>query len=301
MSRTFFGNILVPAVLLSGASVAFMSVAPAVSSTDSVTDSVEVTSKGTSLIGSLPISEMKTSAASYVGLASAGMLGLGISGLAVRGWRKSARKVSLMEQQLQTLQTNLEVRDRQLQQSLLSETHLLQSGLDFFLEDESTAVAPLAESPAIPVAEAAHGSSVQPSTPATVAPAQSFAVAKAEVDLTPIKVSPVSIHAAVSPLHAAQGFLSFSRVGYGASQMAAVESQALPVQQEVVVPQIQDLQLQLQQLVAQIEVLQSNLQPIEKPSAGKFEVAAMPESKAVSVMPQRSQTLDHTWVMQRAV
>lgn len=290
MSRTFFGNILVPAVLLSGASVAFMSVSPAVSSTESV----EVTSKSASLMGSLTLPEIQNSAASYAGLASVATVGLGISGLAVSGWRRSARKANLMEQKLQTLQTNLEVRDRQLQQSLLSDTHLLKSGLDFFLEDDSVSVLPSAGKTVCPVAQPGNSA-------ATVTSARSFAVADAEVDLTPIKMPQVNVHAAVSPLHAAQGFLSFSRVGYGVSQMAAVEPQTLTAQPEEAVTQIQDLQLQLQQLVAQIEVLQSNLQPIEKSNAGKFEVAAMPENKSVSVMPQRTQTLEHTWVMQRAV
>jgi hypothetical protein len=72
----------------------------------------------------------------YVVGVTALSLGAGIAVAAICGWKSSERKSSQIEQQLSTLEENLEQKDKLIKEFKLSDTRLQVSGLTSFLNDE---------------------------------------------------------------------------------------------------------------------------------------------------------------------
>jgi hypothetical protein len=229
----------------------------------------------------------------YIGLASFLSLTAGVASIGVAGWRQAAQRNEEVEQQLSTLQQCLTQKETQLQSLLLSEKHLESAGLSFFLEDEVTAQHPYPgqSGAALP----------QPAVvPPEVAMAKSPAYAAPVVAPQRAAVPPqVTVQSAVSPLHAAQAFLSFTRPNPTDDNGDSTLPQPVGPSDHLASEQIHNLQAQLQQMMAQIESLQNNL-AVEVP---------VPVSKAVSsyvttTLPhlnQRVQALESQWVMRRAV
>jgi hypothetical protein len=253
----------------------------------------------------------------YLGVAGAISVGMAISGVALAGWKNSTQKARKAEEELENARKELFAREFQVQQTLFSEQQLSQTGLDFFLEDDTllpqslpqmlptaNAQPAILTQVALPQAVETHlADSYVPAAKAVrevvasvpVAPVipdvvPSFTVASEYAEIQPVKVPKVTVQTAVSPHYAAQGFLSFARSGVPASASVSPAQ----VQDQVSVTQVQELQLQLQHLVAQIEVLQAGLQ--SQAPVGQFEVIGAPKSKPVS----RVQAMEQSWMMQHA-
>jgi hypothetical protein len=75
----------------------------------------------------------------YLGLAGLVSAGIGVSGAAVMGLRRSSKQSSYLEAQREVMQRQLDERTTYLQQTLSSDSYLAKSGLDFFLDDEMAA------------------------------------------------------------------------------------------------------------------------------------------------------------------
>ena len=225
-----------------------------------------------------PLKELATP---YLGLAGLLSLGAGVAGLALTGWRHSAQQFSQVEQQLQDVQQQLREKEVQLQSSFLSDHHLDASGLRFFLDDETLLQPKLT----------AAISAKQNSEGTAQSPVHATAIMPLTIESMNFKVSSrvmpqMSVQAAVSPLSAAQAFLSFSRANVPALVQAPQADQ------------LGELQSQLQQILSQIETLQGSL--IETPQPALNSNTSPENLGTISQLKQRLQNLETQWVMQKA-
>lgn len=78
---------------------------------------------------------VRDAALPYLMLAGATSVGLGISGVAMAGWRKSAKQAEKLESSLQTQAEQRAERKAHLEAALASDSYLEKTGLNFFLED----------------------------------------------------------------------------------------------------------------------------------------------------------------------
>jgi hypothetical protein len=244
MTIPSLGNFLVPATLAAGAVFSVLTAPLALFGSAPV----NVQLQGETIFDS----KLKDVATPYLGLAGVLSLGVGITSLAVTGWRHSARQSEKVEQQLLGTQQQLRQKETQLQTLFLSDRHLEATGLEFFLEDETViqqdhpAQSSTPSQPLIQTAAQVAQPMMVPAIPA-IAPSQLT---------TP---SQVTVQAAVSPLSAAQAFLSFSRSGTSTSPQASW-TQVATSHQGAAIAQIHELQNQLQQILSQIETLQGGIQ-----------------------------------------
>jgi hypothetical protein len=284
MSELSFGKLIVPALLTTGAVFTALS-APVLMFAETpltINQGKARLYDGTVRDAALP----------YLMLAGATSVGLGISGVAMAGWRKSSKRAAALSEAVESQQQRRADREAHLKATLTSEAYLRQSGLDFFLEDgELTPFAP-AQLPIValrpePIALAAPlpddrravVDRRQPVFP-VAAPLQSqdtvdLMAQLAWLDGEESAIAPQSptrpaLAPALSrevqpvpppaPLTAAQGFYGFARTSESAQRPASLNvSGAVAAQDQMTIARIQSLQTQLQSLVTQIESLQANL------------------------------------------
>jgi hypothetical protein len=288
--------------------------------------------------------DVRSAALPYLGLAGLVSAGLGLSGVAVGGWRKTAKRAAQLDNSVARMQQQLVEKDQYLRNALTSDAYLERSGLDFFLADEggvpTPEVAPAAFMPEFlptpqrqalperqleirlqeqqaaiqaqerrteqhrpeprPIAPPMPHSRLPevPVQPASLVPQSPEVIGyttsyQAPSTSTTIVPATVNVQAAVTPLTAAQGFLSFSRpVTPPPQQPAAPVANAMNAADDLTIEKIQTLQTQLQQIVAQIEALQTRLVP-EETGASRTD---LPHAGAV-----RSLNTDSAWpVVRRA-
>jgi hypothetical protein len=84
----------------------------------------------------LPGEQVQDYAVPYLGLAGLVSTGIGVSGAAVMGLRRSSKQSNRLDAQREMMQRQLDERTIYLQQALTSDSYLAKSGLDFFLDDE---------------------------------------------------------------------------------------------------------------------------------------------------------------------
>ncbi|KAM3096103.1 hypothetical protein ACKFKF_23585 [Phormidesmis sp. 146-12] len=270
MTVPSLGKFLVPAALAAGAVFSISTAPLALFGSEPIT----VEMKGTEVFkGSL-----KDVAAPYLGFAGALSLAVGVTSLALTGWRQSSRQSGKLEQQVSGMQNQLQEKEVQLQELLLSDKSLETTGLQFFLEDEESSqlVSDEVAAPSQPIVQAP----AQVSQPIVyAAPSQSILSAKP------------TVQTAVSPLQAAQAFLSFSRTGTSAKAAVKPAWTQVPPASESTVAQISELQTQLQQIMAQIETLQSNAwvesQPVNSRVTIDSMISSIPQAKQRKLEPQR--------------
>jgi hypothetical protein len=291
MPAPSLGKFLVPATLAAGAVFSVCTAPLALFGSEPIT----IGMKGTEVVKGT----LKDIAVPYLGLASALSLGVGVTSLALAGWRQSSRKSGKLEEQVSGMQNQIKEKEGQIQEFLLSDRNLETTGLQFFLEDADPAQpvpTPAVSRPSQPVAQSVVASPIV-QTAAQVAQPLVFSAPVAPSQPTPAKTT---VQAAVSPLHAAQAFLSFSRTGTPAN--AAVKpawNQVASASNEGAVAQISDLHTQLQQIMAQIETMQAN-------AWGGSQTANQPAivdsiSPAHSQAKQRLQKIEPQRAMQVAV
>jgi hypothetical protein len=230
-------------------------------------------------------------AAPYLGLAGLVSLSVGVAGVSVSGWRRATQRNEEVEQQLSSLRQSLTEKESQIQGMLLSEKNLDTSGLRFFLEDETLQQVSHAEPLGISVPQATP---VRPEPVVVKAPVYPIpTVAQRRRSLPP----QVTVQSAVSPLHAAQAFLSFTRSHPSDAYTDTALNRSAMAQGQVAFEQIQDLQSQLKQIMSQIESLQTNLafeSPVSSKVANSYVTATLPH------LDQRVQALESQWVMRQA-
>jgi hypothetical protein len=264
MSELSFGKLIVPALLTTGAVFTALS-APVVMFAETP---LTITQGKSSLYSGT----VREAALPYLMLAAATSVGLGISSVAVAGWRKSARRADQLNATINDQQQVRVERQAHLTATLGSEAYLAKTGLDFFLEDgDLRPFAPEALSAlqALPVprsrilnepprAQWAESADTGNAMAAQLAWLDGFdappmaAVSRLTVPQLPLTTVPQS-----APLTAAQGFYGFNR-----SQSGQTAPHQVTVQDEMTIARIQSLQTQLQAIVTQIESLQANLPPV---------------------------------------
>ncbi|MBD1860485.1 MULTISPECIES: hypothetical protein [Trichocoleus] len=224
--------------------------------------------------------QLKDVAAPYLGFATALSLGAGIASVAVTGWRRSSRKSAQVEEQLSSLQENLQVKESQLEELKLSEVRLAATGLSEFLHDKPVQVV--------------TGTTVDLAQPVVIAPS-AIPTATAETVTTSqaaVKTDlsrPVSVQAAVSALHPAQAFLSFAQAG--------ATTEETEVQAPVAHAQVDELQTQLKQIMAQLEVLQGALHDVPQLDAAR--ASSFTRFHPTMSYAQRSQKVEPIRVQQK--
>ena len=315
MSGTF-GKYLLPSLLASGAAFTALSLPLVVYGNERVDFQLSET------VGvSATVQELAAPYLGLSGLASVAIGGGTMTAIAIRRARKNALAT---EQSILSEKESLEIRERSLQEALMSDSGLMKSGLGFFLDDTATTpqatpsfpVPTLAEAivavepPAVATTSVATVAAVS-TAPAVVnvplpqtqpafvlsdpTPTPSFMVNASGAGIQPVKVPRVTVQSATSPLHAAHGFLGFVR------STQAVPSAALAWVEESEVAysttqQIEVLQTQLQGLMVQIEHLQSSLktQPIAQ-SPYRIEVIENDAALLASPVSHRFQPFEHSW------
>ncbi len=288
MSLPSFGKLLVTSALASGSIFSALTIPLVVFGSEPV----NITAKGENIFEG----KLQDIAAPYIGGAGLLSLAAGVASISVAGWRQATQQNEKIEQELLSLRQCLTAKEAQVEGMLLSEKNLESAGLSFFLEDDETAQAihpndASATAPQPAVVQALvrpEGPVAQPSTyGAPIVAHQRSAVPPQ-----------VTVQSAVSPLHAAQSFLSFTRStpvdGYTERSWDRPAAAG-----QVAFEQIQDLQVQLQQIMSQIESLQSHLTveaptPVSK-AVGGYVTATLPH------LDERVQALESQWVMRRAV
>jgi hypothetical protein len=305
MSGTF-GKFVLPSVFVSGAVFAVLAVPLAVYGSEKVdlqlSESIGVT--GT----------IQDFTAPYLGVSGLASLAVGGATAAIVGVTSSKKKAAKAEQEYLTAQANFQNRERQLQDALFAESSLVKSGLGFFLDDVQVAAPESApeSAPSFPAVAAASGvplapsivpvsvpvPGVAPSQPVIVASAQpellGFTVNSSNMGVQPVKVPRVTAQAATSPLHAAHGFMSFSRAGRVITPAALAWAED-PIDHPTTTQQLDVLQGQLQGLMNQIEQIQVSLQTkavVAPPS--RIEVI-QDDRSLVTAMTHRVQPFEHSW------
>ncbi|MGG6266630.1 hypothetical protein ACQ4M5_19580 [Leptolyngbya sp. AN10] len=225
-----------------------------------------------SLYGSQPLSiqfkeervfegSLRDIATSYLALAGLLSVGASFTTCAAIAWKSSARRVQEAEDQLAKIEQQLKQKEAQLQEALLSDAYLADSGLRYFLDEEVSLNPP---------SRAMSQGAIASNPPASVP-----------------KPAPVPTQLqTAAPLHAAQSFLGFARP---VAQPAPVNSS--PVEADAIA-KMQHLQTQLQHIMSEIETIQSTLR-VEPPSSNTTQTTPL------NHLAQRFQALDPTWTVQR--
>ncbi len=191
MPETSLKKLLIPALLTTGAVFTALSAPVAIFAGEKlrIEQSGETRFSGT----------VRDAAAPYLGLAGLTSAGLGLSGVALQGWRKTAKKAQKLDDHVTTLQQRLAERESHLQAALTSDYYLERSGLSFFLEDDAAmrltpSVAAAAPEP-MTVAAPAFEPALMPFAP------QELATVTVAVPVTPI-VAPAHLEPAhLEPAH----------------------------------------------------------------------------------------------------
>jgi hypothetical protein len=182
--------------------------------------------------------QLRDAATPYLAIAGILSLGTSLSVCAVFGWKRAAKDAEFAEAQLLAAEQHLKQKEAQLQDTLMSETYLADSGLKCFLDEN------------VPLNPAPHVAKLDSSQLAAVVPTRAA---------TPLPVPATQLHT-TAPLHAAQAFLSFSRPA------AATQPAQSQIEGETIA-KMQTLQSQLQQIMAEIETIQSTLRVEAAPTS----------------------------------
>lgn len=172
----------------------------------------------------------------YLGLATALSLGTGVACVAITGWRQSTRKSSRAEEELLELEQSLKQKEAELEALKFSESRLYASGLDEFLERETTQK-PLLE----------YLASNVDSEPVV----ESLAIAEQPIEAQAVVLSPVTVQETAVKFASAQTFLGYKKAD-ATTKLSSHETQ--PTSQE-----IEQLHRQLQQIMAQVASVQTAL------------------------------------------
>jgi len=269
--------------------------------------------------------KLRDIATPYLGIAAAVSLGAGAAGLSMREWSSSSKRSSQIKNQLTQLKSELQLKEKQIEELQLTDSFLETSGLNNFLEPEKASVSAIAPQAAIEVAAPAMPQQPRalPKIPvlrseAEISQANESArtVARSSEALPKIPVlkadaAPAKKEAAKpampnkngvnhgnqgkAPVHAVTSFtktpaVEQTRNGHGVASPVTNQSAT------EVMSEISELQDQLQQMAARMEMLQSTL---------KEKTEAMPtyipdsSGQLIEHLHRRLQLLESNWMQQR--
>jgi hypothetical protein len=180
----------------------------------------------------------------YVVIVTALSLGAGVAAAAICGWQSSSHKSSKIEQQLSTLEENLEQKDKLLKEFKLSDSRLQVSGLTSFLSDE------------MPFDQAANQRALQ-AVVTQPAPAQAPAY-QPSVSATHTSQTG-TVTAATSAFASAQTFVSYGQAEVP-NRNGAV---SLPQTKVTVTPQeFEEWQRQMREMMERMQAMQNIMQQV---------------------------------------
>lgn len=207
--------------------------------------------------------KVKDFAAPYVGGVGILSVGLGVTGIAIAGWKQSSRKSGQVETKYSTLQQKLAEKELQLETAMLSGNRLEASGLDFFLQDETvTEKGQRAAEPEFKPVSQTKPSAVDSGVTFTQLAQPTFEAEPAEA----------AVPSVVSSLAAAQAFLSFTRSN-GSTQVG-YDSPAIAPAAAAASPNLQELQEQIKQIMTQMETLRGSIETAPQPAPKQTHQAA---------------------------
>lgn len=186
----------------------------------------------------------------YVVVVTVVSLGAGIAAAAMCGWQSSSRKSVKFEQQLFTLEKNLEEKDNLLKELKLSESRLQVSGLNNFLDDEVPFDQVANQKPAVvtqPVVAQAPAPTYQPSlkeAPSSVAP-------------RPNTSKSTSVTTAAYSFASAQNSASYGQADVSRNNIAASTQS---VKATVTPQEFEELQRQLREMMERMQTMQNSMQ-----------------------------------------
>jgi hypothetical protein len=286
MTASAFKDLILPAALLTGSLFTALTVPLALTGQQMGTKPLDIRFQDEQVYGGT----VADAAVPYLGLAAALSLAAGGVTLGIGQWRRSLQSSKQSSQQVLTLEQQLKQSQVDLEEALFSDTQLQSSGLSFFLSDSPiptvaaptfgsvtmgldalNSVAPAASQPApsvVPVTalqlEPLVQEPVQPIAPPAMPQMVPQVAAPAFIPLpTPVAApvarnsatpfhSPAPRHMAqMSPLPAAQSYLSFAR------NPTAAPAPELVADDLSIVGQVEQIQMQITQLTAQMESLQT--------------------------------------------
>ncbi|WP_040629723.1 hypothetical protein [Fortiea contorta] len=197
----------------------------------------------------------------YVVLTTVLSVGTGVSAAAFCGWRHSSRKSVKFQQELFSLEQNIQEKETLLKELKLSESRLQVSGLRAFLDDQ------LPLEPKLISQTVAMANSI-PMYEQQVNPVPDIAAQK--------NINKPNITAATSGFASAQTFL-----GYAQSNVNSVrESVAPPTENQITITpsEFEELQKQLREMMFQMQTMQNNLRVVptatttEEKATDKFQI-----------------------------
>ena len=326
MSNTF-GKLVLPSLFVSGAVFAVLAAPLAIYGSEKVDARI---SESIGISGAT----FQDLTVPYLGLSGLASLTLGTATAATIGVAASKKQAQTAEKRNLDAQVNFQNRERQLQDALLSESSLENSGLRFFLDEQMSSIqavhpeVAIACSVQVPHSPVVHLQTAEASTVASFAPAaivpvpviapqpvvspqpvvtpQPMVVASSPIAqgfivmnssnlaVQPVKVPRATAQTATSPMNAAHGFLSFARLGQ-VVPAAAIAWAEETTERQTATQQVDVLQGQLQGLIVQIEQLQMSLKA--QPVAeptSRIEVIEGDRS-LVAAAPHRFQPFEHSW------
>ncbi|MEO1430567.1 MAG: hypothetical protein AAFV71_16185 [Cyanobacteria bacterium J06633_8] len=193
----------------------------------------------------------------YVVVATGLSLGAGISTIAISGWRKSSRKSTEIEGQISQLEKQLQQKEELLKEFKLSETRLQVSGLNNFLDGQSS-------SPATKGYSSLNSRSLsQQVTEQNVSPRYEKPVEKFSQQQHQAQSQDTTLANAASAFTSAQNFLGYTQSNNNIKKEIARISQKN--QTSIKPAEFEQLQAQLRDMMLQMQAMQNNLASTSEP------------------------------------
>jgi hypothetical protein len=201
----------------------------------------------------------------YVVLTTVLSIGTGVAAGAVCGWRHSSQKSVKFQQELSSLEQNLQEKETLLKELKLSESRLQVSGLKAFLDDEipfdKTSIAhtlPINGTQPVPIPTLALIYEQPINSVPHIATQQNTA-------------KPIRTAAATSGFASAQAFLGYaqSNVNNTKEQVSARESNPITITPS----EFEELQKQLREMMSQMQTMQDNLRVVPQAKNAEEKVA----------------------------
>jgi hypothetical protein len=215
----------------------------------------------------------------YVVFVTALSFGVGIGVAAIGGWRSSARKSSLFEHQLSTLEQDLEQKDKLLKELKLSDSRLQVSGLSSFLDSEAMIDQPIINKALPPVNQPIVQEPVIAQTPvqkfqqykqspvATMAP-KPIATPKIETQKQ-APSQPANVKNAASSFASGasvQAFLNYDKSHQVVDSTPINNSQVQPTMSD---GSFEAIQQQLREMMEQMRAMQNSMQQMPQPASAQ--------------------------------
>ncbi|BDA69866.1 hypothetical protein RIVM261_068890 [Rivularia sp. IAM M-261] len=233
----------------------------------------------------------------YVVFVTALSFGVGIGVAAIGGWRSSARKSSLFQHQLTSLEDDLQQKEKLLKELKLSESRLQVSGLASFLDDEvpfdqpalkalpAVVNQPVVQEPVVAQTSAQKYQQYSSSSVPTMAP-KPMATPKVAARVIPSQPTTVtSVASSFASAASAQAFLNYDKPNQVADKASVHDSQIQPLTSD---GSFEAIQQQLREMMEQMRAMQNSMQQI--PQGGNVQTSTPNKFQVYYEAPNSSET-----------